>query len=194
MNLEKMDIDNRGTEAIKEYHEQETEILAITWTPRPLTHGDYEPIKQFTNYVSILRNLKLKCQRLSISPELHVNGTLHFHITVWLKKSDRYTLYKTTLPQMRYKGFVKVKKVDNLLPWLDYCMKDNELMSEILEMALPLDENSDILIKLKAEHRRRKPRKGLEREIQKWEGNIVEQCKRCASSSSSSSTDDDDDE
>lgn len=95
---------------------------------------------------------------------------------------------------MRYKGFVKVKKVDNLLPWLDYCMKDNELMSEILEMALPLDENSDILIKLKAEHRRRKPRKGLEREIQKWEGNIVEQCKRCASSSSSSSTDDDDDE
>jgi len=155
--------------------------LAITWTPRPLTTGDYEPKQQLGLYVHILKSLNAISKKCLICPELHINGSIHFHITIMIIKWQKVTLYKSVIPQMKYKGFVCIKPIDNLINWLQYTLKDKEIMQEILEIELPIDEKHPILQNIKEFTKRRK--KVLPKvETKQWEGRIQQQCAAVASS------------
>lgn len=95
------------------------------------------------------------------------------------------TFYKSILPALKYKGFVCVKKVDDLIKWVEYCIKDRALMQEILDCELPITENSQILQKFR---NHTKKCKKIYNEVKKGEykGKIVEQCNTLGSSSTAS--------
>lgn len=173
MNLEK--------NIIMDTDEPQEDALAITWAPRPL---DLDPIGQLQHYTENLRQLLNLCCSCQISPELFVNGSLHFHITARLiKKSYRIAFYKHVLPAMRRQGFVKIKKIDDLVQWVKYCSKDDEIMKEILNMDLPLTRDSKIF--KRERHKKCRSRIPEHKEV-KFEGNIIKQCDDLASSQTSS--------
>lgn len=170
MNLEK--------NIIMDTDESQEDALAITWAPRPI---DLDPIGQLRRYVEELRALRNLCCSCQISPELFVNGSIHFHITARLiKKSYRIPFYKNVLPAMRRQGFVKIKKIDDLVPWVKYCSKDHDIMKEILNMDLPITRDSQIFKREK--HKKCRSRIPDHKEV-KFEGNIIQQCENLQDSS-----------
>lgn len=171
--------------------------LALTWTPKPLTNiineHQHTPRYQLTNYINLLRRLRNLSKKIIISPELHVNGTIHFHITIWLLKINLGSFYKSVLPSLKYKGFVCVKKIDDLKRWVEYCLKDTKLMEEILECKLPITEDSNILQKFR-NHTKRCKKLYKDMEKGEYKGNIIEQCANNASEETGEIDDTSDDE
>lgn len=85
---------------------------------------------------------------------------------------------------MKRQGFVKIKKIDDLVQWVKYCSKDEEIMKEILNVDLPLTRDSKIFKREK--HKKCRARIPEHKEV-KFEGNIIQECMNLADSSSDES-------
>lgn len=154
------------------------EPISVTWSPSPMA-GVISPEKQFTKHIAVFQKLKRLCVNLVISPELNLNGNIHYHMLVVLKNwKAKAEFYKWRLPEMKSYGFVQVKACDNMLGWLKYMSKDTDLMSAVLEIALPITLKHDIYKKIK--------KKKITKETPKYEGNIISKCDALASDSSDS--------
>lgn len=105
-------------------------LLAFTWTPDPKKIRGVKPQFQYDECVSTLCNLNMCCYDFVVSPELNVNGNIHFHGILDIK--DKVKWYKKVLPSFKYMGFVLVKPNPDT-KWKWYIFKDKDLMSKLLK-------------------------------------------------------------
>lgn len=118
-------------------------VIAWTWSPQP---HDGTPSEQFNRYLTTLRTLKQCCEKYALYCELNKSGYLHFHGTLQIK--DKIRWYKTILPSMRRFGFVLIKPRPDE-GWGAYISKEAELMSELLEMELPITQDHILMKAIK---------------------------------------------
>ena len=118
-------------------------VIALTWTPRP---RNLTPIEQFNCYLPTLRMLKQCSDKYAIFVELNKSGYVHFHGSVLIR--DRIRWYKHVLPAFRNWGFVLIK-TDPDQGWTDYCSKEADMMSELLELELPITPGHTLLTAMK---------------------------------------------
>lgn len=118
-----------------------TAVFALTLTYR--THYYVEPKRQFQDTISeVTYNFRRCAKEFIISPELHVNGNIHYHCTIWVH--DLIKFYKSVLPKFKRNGHIVIKKDPND-KWTEYIYKDTEKMSKILDVSLPITEKTERL-------------------------------------------------
>lgn len=101
--------------------------IAITWCPRPIK-GLVDPRKQFKVFLRVMK--RLSGAHGVMFPELTLQGNIHFHGSIRI--ADKVLWYGHDLPELRYKGFVKIKYIDNVPRWEAYQSKDQKEMRKIL--------------------------------------------------------------
>lgn len=89
---------------------------------------------------NIYRRLYKCSKRFNIYPELTLQNRIHYHIIVLI--DDYISFSKTFMPYINKLGFVNVKKVRDYEGVKKYCNKDTEDMQNILDIELPLTQDS----------------------------------------------------
>jgi len=112
---------------------------AMTWSPKP--HPLLINLRvQLDTCLDYLRKAQLDYAiSYEMYPESTDNGNIHFHFRYLLK--DKVKWLKKTLPSMKYRGFVLIKKINDRSPktsWNGYIGKDKEEMEQILSVTLPI--------------------------------------------------------
>lgn len=123
----------------EEKKEQAVTRLAVTLTYR--LHSSVNPRNQFQETIGQIENLlHMCCDNYGIYPELTRQGDIHYHLSLNIK--DKIKWFKKCLPSFKKNGYVLVKPVFDLSDWLKYCLKDNEMMEDILNVKLPISQLS----------------------------------------------------
>lgn len=144
-------------------------VVAFTWSPRPALQRN-DPKKGHENMLPLLRRLTSCCSQIHLTPEFHVNGTLHYHGQLVI--SDQIKWYKSVLPSFKSNGFVVIKKNPNT-KWMEYMMKDFDVMKDILGLTEPLD-----MLKLKTSKRSvPPPERVTQADLESYIGEIIEDYK-----------------
>ena len=86
--------------------------------------------------------MRLCCHAFIIYPELTIQGNIHYHGI--LHVSDKVKWHKKVLPTFKYHGFVCIKRHNNII-WDEYIEKDDEAMSVILNIELPLNKEHKLI-------------------------------------------------
>lgn len=113
----------------------------FTYSPQDTTKN---PTYAYMNHINTYFHSWHKCMSdFEVNPEFNQNGNLHYHGYFVIK--DPYKWFKFILPKMKYNGLVKINKVeDNLDKAMEYCRKDRELMSKIIEHKIPYNQEDKI--------------------------------------------------
>ncbi len=98
----------------------ENPLLAITWSPKGDTITPKWSLHYYLYYYFASWHRGLKS--FTLYPELNHAGNIHFHGTIQI--GDKVKWYKSLLPALKRKGFVKIKIIDNLDKWTNYIQKD----------------------------------------------------------------------
>lgn len=109
--------------------------FAFTFSPAPKLQRN-DPLLGHVNIMPILKKLRLCCAHVELYPEMHINGTLHYHGIIIV--SDFVKWYKSVLPLFKRNGFVVLKSNLNS-NWDKYITKDWDIVKDILELDKPID-------------------------------------------------------
>lgn len=109
-------------------------VIFITWSPRPSTLH-YSQEKNYVNHIhDIFFDFHTCMSKFALTPELNVNGNIHYH--GWFVVKDSYRLYKYVIPRMKRQGFVSISKCRGsfLGPSVPYAyhLKDIGPMAELM--------------------------------------------------------------
>lgn len=102
------------------------EKYAFTWSPKGTT---YDPdIKNNEIIYDIFRRWR-HAMEFMITPELNKNGNIHYHGIIAIR--DKIAWYKRLLPELKRKGFVLIKSIDDYDKWFAYIKKDYEVKKAV---------------------------------------------------------------
>lgn len=100
--------------------------------------GYHKPIRQLIETCDLLRGLR-RCSTFTLYPELTLAGNIHYHGFIYVE--DRIKWYRQVLPNIKLHGFVCIKEISDYQGWRTYASKDQENMTRILKIDLPLTES-----------------------------------------------------
>jgi len=84
-------------------------------------------------YDAVLTNFCYTRYKYCYYVELSSKGRLHLHGTVNIKKEDRGRFYLSAVPNMLTKATIVLKNLSEDTKWLEYCMKQCDIMDDLLE-------------------------------------------------------------
>lgn len=111
--------------------------IAFTWAPCPGLQNTC-PDKSYKLQLPFITKLKLCANEITISPEMFLNGGMHWHGQMVIH--DQVKWYKSVLPMFKKYGHVKIKVNPNA-GWHEYVLKTVEIMRQVLDVNLPLDKS-----------------------------------------------------
>jgi len=119
----------------------EVDRYLFTYSPKGIT---INPTYAYMDHINTFFWAWHKCMsEFEVNPEFNQSGNLHYHGYFAIK--DKYKWYKYVLPKMKYNGNMKINKVESdLVKALDYCRKDRQLMSKIIDHEIPFNQYSII--------------------------------------------------
>lgn len=109
------------------------DYYAITWSPGPkfqFPSNEFTFVEHCRFLKEILAGRKKNRNILTMYPELHVNGTMHWHGVVSV--NNRSDWYKKQLPSLKYKGYILIKPKINHQWFGYYIHKDQFFMRDLL--------------------------------------------------------------
>lgn len=117
---------------------------AFTLNPNPDKYRTLDPVEQYKTLLLCLlfnNNIKHTFTKFYFTPELTQNGNVHIHGYYSIKDPIKY--YRWFLPACKLIGFTCVKdRVDDEWTY-QYCTKDVELMTQLMEeLPVPLTSNN----------------------------------------------------
>lgn len=114
-------------------------MTAFTLNPNPKKYNTDDPLEQYAIVIQNVlshQSLKDSCKSYYIYPELTENGNVHIHGYLFVK--DRIKFYRSFLPLCKRMGHTKIKTKNIDSKWVEYCQKDQDLMTEMMEPQLPV--------------------------------------------------------
>lgn len=110
------------------------DLYALTITFKNLPHNISAKAQFKGTYKTVCKTLE-ESTDYEMFPEWRTtNNTIHYHGTIYIK--DKIKWHKSTYSKLSKMGFIKIKKVDELQGWLEYCQKESAVAKEILKPVL----------------------------------------------------------